>query len=125
MAELDIAKSDMYGYRETGPNEPATRVRVVAGTPIPPDLINLEGTDEIAEGQYPETVAAHASAEDQEKAQKERNESTQGGAQYNPDQPEDRGQRAAVPQGAVDQDDRPDTSNEETGRSGGRRSRKS
>lgn len=41
MAELEIAKKDMYGYRQVMPDH-RTRVRVFAGTPIPPDLIDLE-----------------------------------------------------------------------------------
>lgn len=42
MAELDIASQNMYGYRHTGPNDPPTRVRIVAGTQIPPDLVDFE-----------------------------------------------------------------------------------
>jgi hypothetical protein len=126
--ELDIADQDSYGYRDAGPDVPPTRVRVFEGTPVPPDIESTEPTTDFEEqrSQYPETVAANMSEEDQERVQKERNESTQGGAQYNPElaNQEDPGPRSRVPAGAIDMDERPDTANDPTGRSGGRRSRK-
>lgn len=52
MAELEIAKQDMYGYRQVMPDH-RTRVRVFAGTPIPPDLVDLESAgDEL----QPQTI---------------------------------------------------------------------
>jgi len=75
MAEVDLAKRDMYGYREVMPGE-RSRVRVVAGTPIPPDLTDLEDADDLAGPDVTEfaghAAVAQMSEEDQEAAAAER-----------------------------------------------------
>ena len=75
MAEVDLAKRDMYGYRETMPGE-KSRVRIVAGTPIPPDLTDLEDADDLAgpdTTEFTGTAAiAQMSEEDQQAAAEER-----------------------------------------------------
>jgi hypothetical protein len=74
MTELKIADQNMYGYRYTGPHEPPTRVRVIAGTEIPPDLVDLGPMpDEDANPVlYPEATSASLTAEEQEQAANER-----------------------------------------------------
>jgi hypothetical protein len=87
--ELKIADQDMYGYRHTGPHEPPTRVRVIAGQQIPPDLVDLEATKDFAEQrQYPDVVAAHQSEEQQAELAKANEAAIAQPSQYNPDQPE-------------------------------------
>lgn len=79
MTELKIADQDMYGYRTTGPHEPDTRVRVIAGTEIPPDLHSLEPTKDFKDQDlYPDVTAARATAEDQQALQDERNAGVRG-----------------------------------------------
>lgn len=91
--ELKLADQDMYGYRHTGPHEPPTRVRVIAGTQIPPDLVDLEPTDDFQEQrQYPDVSAAQIasmSEEEQQQAAKDREAAIAQPSQYNPDQPDD------------------------------------
>lgn len=90
MTEVKIADQDMYGYRVTGPLEPRTQVRVMAGSTIPPDLVDLEPTSDFQdEVQYPENTAATMSAEEQEQASKDREKAIAQPSQYNPDQPDD------------------------------------
>lgn len=95
MAEVKIADQDMYGYRTTGTHEPDTRVRVIAGTEIPPDLHSLEPTDDFKDQTlYPDVTSARLSAEEQEQAAKDREKAIAQPSQYNPDQPEDTMPRA-------------------------------
>lgn len=105
MAEVKIADQNMYGYRVTGPHEPRTQVRVIAGQQIPPDLVDLEPMpkedDPSNVALYPEVTSALMTAEEQEKVQKARNESTRGTATEehdadipDPDVPVNRGTRA-------------------------------
>lgn len=95
MTELKIADKNMYGYRYTGAHEPPTRVRVFAGTQIPPDLVDLEAASELDEQvRYPEATSASMTAEEQEQAARDREAAIAQPSQYNPDQPEDTMPRA-------------------------------
>lgn len=59
----EVAARNLYGYRNHGPNI-RTRVRVMAGDPIPPDLVDMEDAPDLERpyANLPQTAATTAPA---------------------------------------------------------------